>query len=72
MAISLEGVVWLVVFLVVAAVIFGLLDYLIRTAPFVQEAWKPTLRWALVALGVLVLIGLLLSFLNGRPIFVRG
>jgi hypothetical protein len=66
---SLPTVVAVVVYLLIAAIIFGLLDLLIRRAPFVDEAWKPTLRWVLLALGVLVLIGILLSFLSGTPVF---
>ncbi len=66
---SLQTVVYLVVFLIVAAIVFGLLDYLVRTAPFVPEPWKPTIRWVIVALGVLILIGILLSFLAGQPVF---
>lgn len=67
--ISLTGAIWIILYLVVAAIVFGLLDYLIRTAPFIPDGWKPVLRWILAALGILVLIGILLSFLGGGPIF---
>jgi hypothetical protein len=66
---SLQNVVAIVVYVLVAAIIFGLLDLLIRKAPFVPEEWKPTIRWVLLALGILVLIGVLLSFLTGTPLF---
>lgn len=67
--ISLQGVVMVIVYLLGAAIVFGLLDYLVQSAPFVPEPWKPVIRWVLLALGVLILIGLLLSFIGGTPVF---
>jgi len=69
--ISLGTIVWFVVYVLIAAIIFGALDYLIRTAPFVREEWKPMIRWGLLALAILCGIGLLLSFLTGSPV-LRG
>ena len=67
--ISLTQVIWFVVYALVVAIVFGLLDYLIRTAPFVPDGWKPVLRWVLMALGILILSGILLSFTGGGPVF---
>jgi membrane associated rhomboid family serine protease len=67
--ISLTTVVWLVVYVIVAGIIFGLLDYLIRSAPFIPDGWKPVLRWILMALGILVLCGILINLLGGGPVF---
>jgi hypothetical protein len=67
--ISLSAIVWLVLYVLVAAIIFGLLDYLIQSAPFVPDTWKPVLRWVLLALGVIVLCGILINMLGGGPIF---
>jgi hypothetical protein len=69
MSISIQGVVSVVVGLIVCAIVFGLLDYLIKSAPFIPDPWKGTIRWVLLALGILVLIGVLLSFISGTPIF---
>lgn len=75
--ISLSGVVWLVVYLLVAACIFGLLHWLIHyvgsqfpeSAPFVKVA-----HIVLVVVAVLVLIGILLHAAGGpvpAPVIVR-
>ena len=69
MTISIQGVVNVVVTLLVLGIIFGLLDLLIRKAPFIPEEWKAGIRWVLLVLAVLVLIGVLLSFVGGTPIF---
>lgn len=66
--ISLEAAVWIVVYLVVAGLVFGLLFWLVQyiglPAPFDKVA-----RVALAILAVLVLIGILLSVVGGQPIF---
>ncbi len=70
MVISLAGVVQVIVYLLVAACVFGLLLYLINyvgsqfagAEPFVKVA-----RIVLVVMAVLVLIGLLLSFTGAIP-----
>lgn len=66
--ISLSGAITLVVYLIVAGLIFGLLWWLIGycglPAPFDRVA-----RVVLAVIAVLVLIGLLLSLVGGQPIF---
>ncbi len=66
--ISLSGAVQMLVYLIVAGLIFGLLWWLIGycglPAPFDRVA-----RVVLAVLAVLVLIGLLLTFVGGQPIF---
>lgn len=70
--ITLESVVALVIYILVAGLVFGLLTWLTHyverewpmAAPFTKVA-----RVVLVVLGVLVLIGILLAFV-GHPVFV--
>ncbi len=66
---SIQTVVYIVVFVIVGGIIFGILDQLIQKAPFMPADWKPTARYILFALAGLVIIGLLLSFITGTPIF---
>jgi len=69
MSISIQGVVNIILTLLVLGIVFGLLDLLVRKAPFIPEEWKAGIRWVLLVLAVLVLIGILLSFVGGTPIF---
>jgi hypothetical protein len=69
MSISIQGIVNIVLVLLVLGIVFGLLDLLIRKAPFIPEEWKAGIRWVLLVLAVLVLIAILLSFISGTPIF---
>ena len=70
--ISITAAVSLIVTLLIVACIFGLLAWLIGfvaskvpwIAPFAQVGYI-----ILAILGVLVLIGILLSFLYGQPLF---
>jgi amino acid transporter len=73
--ISLEAVVALVIYILVAGMVFGLLTWLTY---YVEKEWPPSAPFAkiarvvLVILAVLVLIGILLAFI-GHPVFVlRG
>lgn len=67
--ISLSAAVWLVVYLIVGGLIFWLLHFLIDyLAP--PEPWHKVAKVVLMVLAVLVLIGLLLSLVSGRPLFV--
>jgi hypothetical protein len=66
--VSLSGIVWLVVYLVVAGLVFWLLHFLIDyVAP--PEPFRKVAKVALVVLAVLVLIGLLLSLVGYGPVF---
>lgn len=67
--ISIQGAVNVILVLLVGGIVFGLLDLLIRRAPFIPEEWRAGIRWVLLVLAVLVLIGILLSFIGGTPIF---
>jgi hypothetical protein len=67
--ISLTEVVWIVVYFLCVVAVFAALDWLVRTAPFVPDGWKPNLRWVLMALGVLVCIGIIMTMFGGRPVF---
>ncbi len=72
---SLEGAVSIIVFLLVGAAIFGLLYLLIiGVSKLLPEGAAAALfiRYTtglLYVLAVLVLIGLLLSFITGKPLF---
>lgn len=66
--ISLSAAVHLVVYLIVAGVIFFLLDWLIRYVG-VPEPFAKVARIILAIVAVLVVIGALLSFVGGVPIF---
>ncbi len=66
--ISLSAAVTLVVYLIVAGMIFWLLWFLISyiTPP---EPFRKVANVVLMVLAVLVIIGVLLSVVNGQPIF---
>jgi hypothetical protein len=66
--ISLSGAVNVVVYLIVAGLIFGLLFWLVSYVGMPQPFDKVA-RVVLAVLAVLVLIGLLLSLVTGQPIF---
>jgi hypothetical protein len=67
--ISLQGAVNVILLLIIAGIVFGLLDLLIQRAPFIPVEWKAGVRWVLLVLAVLVLIGILLSLVGGTPVF---
>ncbi len=72
--IDLATVVWVVLYLLVAGAVFALLFFLINyiASQFPGEAmnlFAKAARIILIVLAVLVLIGLLLSFVTGQPIF---
>ena len=67
--ISLSGAVNVIVTLIIAGIVFGLLDLLVQRAPFIPDEWKAGIRWVLLALAILVLIGILISLTGGGPIF---
>ncbi len=72
--ISLSGVVMVVIYLLVAAAIFGLLFWLVGYvgAMLPGDAGQLFIKAARIFLAVcvvLILIFLLLSFVNGQPVF---
>lgn len=66
--ISLSGAVYLVLYIIVAGLIFWLLWFLLNYIN-PPEPFKKIGSVALVVLGVLVCIGILLSFVGGNPVF---
>ncbi len=66
--ISLSAAVTLIVYLIVAGLVFGLLWWLVGYCGLPQPFDKAA-RVALAILAVLVLIGLLLSLVGGQPLF---
>lgn len=67
--VSITTVVWIVLYIVIGGMVFGLLNLLIDRAPFMPPEWKPVAKFFLLALAILVLIGILLSLMNGTPLF---
>ena len=66
--ISLETLISTMVYLVVAALIFGLFEWLIRFCE-VREPFAKVVRVILAVGAVLVICAVLLSFISGRAIF---
>jgi hypothetical protein len=66
--ISLSGAVQIIIQLVVVGIVFFLLSWLVDSAPM-EARIKQIAKFILVALAVLVLIGMLISFGGGGPIF---
>jgi uncharacterized membrane protein len=69
--ISLEGAIVAIVYLIVAGIIFYLLHWLISYVG-IPEPFSKVARIVLAVLAVLVVVGVLLSFVSGRPIFRWG
>ena len=68
--ISLTSAVTLVIYLIVAGLIFWLLSWLVAyCAP--PEPFRKIASVCLAILAVLVVIGILLQFLGGQPVFLR-
>lgn len=65
---SLTTIVWLIVYILIAGAVFGLLKLLIDKAPFLPEGWKPIANYILLVCAVLVLIGILISVVQGTPL----
>jgi len=68
--ISLSEAVRVILYLVIGGVIFWLLYWLVnseKTAP--PEPFKKVANVILAVLAVMVIIGVLLSFIGGQPIF---
>jgi predicted tellurium resistance membrane protein TerC len=66
--ISLGGAVTIIVYLIVAGLVFGLLWWLVQYCGL-PEPFNKFARVALAILAVLVIIGLLMSLVTGTPIF---
>lgn len=66
-SVSIEGLVWMVVYLLCIGAVLGLLILLVRKAPFLADPIKTYAEYLIYVIGVLVLIFLLLD-LAGSPI----
>ena len=66
--IPLAGLVSVVIYVIVAGLIFGLLWWLIQYCG-IPEPFNKVARVILMVVAVLFLIGLLLSLVNGQPLF---
>jgi hypothetical protein len=54
---SLEGLIWLVVYALIACAVGGVLTWLIRSAPFIPDppkSWIVWVIWAVIALMFLL------------------
>lgn len=67
-AISLSGLVELVIWMIVLGLIVGLLLFLVAKAPFIPAEWKQWINYVIYFVCVLILINFLLSF-AGMPLF---
>ena len=68
--ISLSGAVTVIVYLLVAGLVFYLLWWLVNYIN-PPEPFKKVATVVLAVLAVLVAIGILLSLVGGQPLFVR-
>ena len=68
--ISLSGAVTVIVYLLVAGLVFYLLMWLVNYIN-PPEPFKKVATVVLAVLAVLVAIGILLSLVGGQPLFVR-
>jgi ABC-type glucose/galactose transport system permease subunit len=66
--ISIQGAVTAIIYLIVGGLIFFLLNWLIDYVG-IPEPFHKIAKVILAILAVLVVIGLLLSFVGGTPIF---
>jgi branched-subunit amino acid ABC-type transport system permease component len=69
---DLTQIVWIMLYLIGAVIIFGLLKLLIDRNPWIPLDWKPTLNYILLALGIIAIIFVILSFITGTPILRVG
>lgn len=67
--IRLDQAVWIVLYIVGAAMIWGLLKWIIDSNPWIPPKGKEIANYALIVLVALVLIGIILSAISGQSIF---
>jgi hypothetical protein len=65
-----SGAIRALVCLVVAGVVFGLVFYLVKIAPFIPAVFKQILLWLIVVCGILFLINFALG-LFGHSLIVH-
>lgn len=57
--------------LIIWLLVLGLIAYLVEIAPFLDGTFKVFIRWALIAVGVVILISFLLGYAGADPAFIR-
>ena len=70
--ISLSDIVRIVEALAAVGIVCFLLDLLVQKCPWLSPEWKAGIRYVILALGILVLIGLVIAYFGpsgGGPIF---
>ena len=63
-SINVREILWNIFVLCVIAVIFGLVDYAVKKAPFIDDAVKAIVHWVLIVILCAVLIFMLLDFVG--------
>jgi hypothetical protein len=64
-----SGAIRALIYLVVVGVVFGLVFYLVKIAPFIPAGFKRVLLWFIIVCGILFLINFVLG-LFGHPLIV--
>lgn len=67
----MESLLWLVIWLLIIGVIIGLLFWVVSEAPFVPPQFKQIIRFVIVVVAVILLIGFLLQ-IAPTPSFKLG
>lgn len=70
--ISIEQIVYAVVFMLGAAAIFFFLNILVEKAFFIPADWKPAIKYVILAGAILIAIGVILSLMLGRSLIRVG
>lgn len=58
-----EGLIGILIFIAVVVLICGLIAYLIRSAPFIEEPFKSFGVWAVLAVAILLIVVKLLELI---------
>lgn len=58
-----EAALGILLFIVIVVIVCGLLAYLLRSAPFIEEPFKSIGVWAIVAVAVILIIIKLLELI---------
>lgn len=51
-----EAAISVLLFIVVVVIVAGLLSYLLRSAPFIDEPFKSWGAWAIIAVAIIVIV----------------
>ncbi len=66
-----SGAIRALVYLVVVGVVWGLVFYLVKIAPFIPAVFKQILLWLIIACGVLFLINFILGLFGHSLIVIH-